>query len=607
MRTTRFTVAMPRPETHLFEITMEVDPRGAKTLDLVLPVWTPGSYLVREFSRHVRDLSAREISSKARGAGGPGPRGRRGGRLVDVEKIAKNIWRLSFPPSGKTPGLLLVSYRVYAHELSVRTSHLDSSHGYGNGASLFFYVEGRKAEPQELRFSLPHGWKVSISLPAKGGTFRAADYEELVDSPFECGTHRTFVFRVRGVPHVLALWGAGNEDPARLARDLKRLVAEAAALFGGLPYERYLFLVHLSAGARGGLEHRSSQSVALDPDAFRPEKAYRDALLLFSHELFHAWNVKRIRPEGFGPFDYGREVYTKDLWALEGLTSYYEALLAARAGLVTEAQAFEEWMRHWKAHLETPGRLVQSAEAASFDAWIRFYRPDENSVNVAESYYRRGAILGLALDLTLRRATGGRRGLDEVFRRLFRAYAAKGRGYPPGAFEDASARVAGSRPAVRRFFDRYVRGTETPDLARLLGAAGLRLRRAPETEEGVTNEMAPRVRADFGWKTRPEGDRLVVAEVLDGGPAQRAGVNAGDVVVAVDSRRAGQELITRLEKERRPGSGVNVTVFRRDVLDTFRVRFAEKRASVWRLEALPDASAGARRLKKRWLKTRVSA
>ena len=589
MRTTRFTVAMPRPETHLYEITMEVDPRGAKTLDLILPAWTPGSYLIRDFARHVRDVTAKDA----------------GRRSLAIEKVEKARWHITFEE--KSSGPLFVRYKVYAHELTVRTSHLDVSHGYGNGANLFFYVDGRKDEPQELRFALPRGWKVSIALPVRGGAFRAADYDELVDSPFECGAHRAFAFAVRGVPHTLAVWGGGNEDPVRLAKDLKRLVNEAAALFGGLPYERYLFLVHLSAGARGGLEHRSSQSVALDPHAFRPEKSYRDALLLFAHELFHAWNVKRIRPEAFGPFDYGHEVYTVDLWALEGLTSYYEALLLVRAGLLTEAQAFEEWMRHWKAHLETPGRTVQSAETASFDTWIRFYRPDENSVNVAESYYRRGALLGLALDLTLRRATGGRRGLDEVFRRLFRTYATKDRGYPPGAFEDAAARVALSPPAVRRFFDRYVRGTGTPDLARLLGAAGLRLREVPETEEGVTDAMAPRLKADFGWKTKIEDGRLVVAEVLDGEPARRAGVNAGDVLVAFDARRASEELIARLEKERKPGSAVKVTVFRRDILETHSVRLGRRRASVWRIEALPDAPAGAHRLKKRWLKTNVSA
>lgn len=589
MRLTRFTVAMPRPETHLYEITMEVDTKGATSLDLVLPVWTPGSYLIREFARHVRDVAARDER----------------GRQLAIEKTAKSTWHITFKE--KFLGPLVIRYKVYAHELTVRTSHLDASHGYGNGANLFFYVEGRKDEPQELRFVLPRGWKVAIALPLRGGVFRATGYDELVDAPFECGTHRTFAFRVRGVPHTLAIWGRGNEDAARLVRDLKKLVREAAALFGGLPYERYLFLVHLAAGARGGLEHRASQSVALDPWAFRPERSHREALLLFAHELFHAWNVKRIRPEAFGPFDYAREVHTKDLWALEGFTSYYEVLLCARAGLLSEAQAFEQWAKQWQGHLETPGRTVQSAEMASFDTWIRFYRPDENSVNVSESYYRRGALLGLALDLTLRRATGGRRGLDEVLLWLFRAYAAKGRGYPPGAFEEAAARVAGARGAVRGFFGRHVRGTATPNLARLLGVAGLRLREVPEAEEGVTDAAPPRRRGAFGWKTKAENGRLVVAEVLAGGPAARGGVNPGDVLVAIDAFRASEELLARLEKERKPGSSVTVTAFRRDLLETHRVRLGGRRASAFRIEPAPEPAPAARRLKKRWLRTRVSA
>lgn len=609
MRTTRFTVAMPRPETHLFEITMEVDPgKIAKTggaLDLVLPVWTPGSYLVREFSRHIRDFSAEEISSKGRGAGG---RRARTGRAVSAEKIAKNVWRLSLPSKkSESPVLLSVSYRVYAYELTVRTSHLDTSHGYGNGANLFFYVEGRKDEPQEVAYRLPKGWKTSMALPARAGVFRAASYDELVDSPFECGTHRTFDFRVRGVPHTLAIWGSGNEDASRLTRDLKKLVLRAAALFGGLPYDRYLFLVHLAPGARGGLEHRASQSVAVDPWAFRPEKAYRDTLLLFSHELFHAWNVKRIRPETFGPFDYTKEIHTKDLWAMEGVTSYYEVLLAARAGLLTPAQAFEQWTTSWTGHLETPGRAVQSAEMASFDAWIRLYRPDENSVNVAESYYRRGQILGLALDLTLRGATAGRRGLDDVMRLLWRRWGSKGNGYPEGAVEDAVARVLSSRARTRRFFDRYVRGTETPDLSRLLSAAGLELRLVPEAEEGVTDVDPAKTRGDFGWKMKTENGRLKVSEVLSGGAAERGGVSPGDEIVAADGTRATEDFLRRIATERGPRARVRVTVFRRERLLSLRATLGARKAGVWKIVPAEGAAPAAKRLARRWLGAPVSA
>jgi len=591
MRTTRFTVAMPRPATHLYEITMEVDPgktaEAGGTLDLVLPVWTPGSYLVREFSRHIRDFSANE---------------KRGGRPLPALKVEKNRWRISLPSKkSESSGLVSISYRVYAHELTVRTSHLDASHGYGNGANLFFYVEGRKDEPQEVEFRLPRGWKTSMALPARGGVFRSSSYDELVDSPFECGTHRTFEFRVKGVPHTLAIWGSGNEDAPRLVKDLRRLVTQAASLFGGLPYERYLFLAHLAPGARGGLEHRASQSVAVDPWAFKPAKAYRDTLLLFSHELFHAWNVKRIRPEAFGPFDYTKEVHTRDLWAMEGVTSYYEVLLAVRAGLLTSAQGFEEWTTSWTGHLETPGRAVQSAEMASFDTWIRFYRPDENSVNVAESYYRRGQLLGLGLDLTIRGATAGRRGLDDVMRLLWRRWGSKGKGYPEGAVEDAVARVLGSAARARRFFDRYVRGTESPDLGRLFPAAGFELRLVPEAEEGVTEESPVKTRGDFGWKTKTENARLLVAEVRAGGAAMRAGMSAADEIVAIDGVRASEDFLRRITNEHGPGDRVGVTVFRRDRLRELGLVLGSRKAGVWKVRPLPDAPSAAKRLARRWL------
>ena len=341
---TTFTVSVPRRKEHLYDILMEADPRGAREIDLVLPAWTPGSYLIRDFSRHVGDLAATD----------------RRGRRLPIEKVEKARWRVSLGAISRGP--VRVRYRVYAHDLTVRTSHLDDSHAYGNGASLFFYVEGRKDEPQRLRFVLPRGWKVSIALPRRGGRFLAADYDELLDSPFECGTHRTLDFAVLGVPHTLALRGSGNENERRLVRDLGRVVREAASLFGGLPYERYLFIAHLHPGASGGLEHRASQTVGIDPWKFGRPDDYRETLRVFAHELFHAWNVKRIRPQVLGPFDYTKEVYTRDLWAMEGITCYYQELLLLRAGLQEPKHLFKELAKQLRAHEETPGSRVQSAE-----------------------------------------------------------------------------------------------------------------------------------------------------------------------------------------------------------------------------------------------------
>ena len=587
---TTFTVGMPTPSDHLFDIEMAVAPfaRPVRSFDLCLPAWTPGSYFIRDHARHLRDLAAF------------GPDGER----LAVRKVEKGRWRVEC--GGGSRGPFRVAYRVYAFELTVRTSHLDASHGFGNGATLFLHVDGRKQEPQRLRFRLPRGWKASIALPRREGAFAARDYDELVDSPFECGAHRTFSFRVRGVPHTLALWGEGNEDPERLVRDLSRLVEAAAGLFGGLPYERYLFLVHLAEGARGGLEHRASQSCGVRPWKFRPEAAYREVLALFSHELFHAWNVKRIRPRGLGPFDYARETCLRDLWALEGLTSYYEHLLLVRAGLEEPRHAFEAWAKDVKAHRDTPGRRVQSLEDASFDAWIRFYRPDENSPNVSESYYRRGGLVALALDLSLRRGSSGKRSLDDVVLALWRRWGSKGKPYPDGAWEGEAARVGG--PEVHDFFDRYVRGLETPEFEALFAAAGLLFREKSEREEGEAAEAeAIPVRADFGWKSRPEGGKLLVAEVHDGGAAAAAGVSAADELVALDGCRVDEERLERVARELPPGREVRLHLFRLGRLVELPLVLGARRAFSY--EIVPDPSAGAREkaLCRSWLGREVLA
>lgn len=570
---TTFTVGMPAPATHLFDVEMDVAPfaRPVPSFDLCLPAWTPGSYFIRDHARNVRDLAAF------------GPEGAR----LAVRKVGKGRWRVECGRAARGP--FRVAYRVYAFELTVRTSHLDASHGYGNGATLFVHVDGRKEEPHRLRFRLPRGWRVSVALPRRGGAYAAADYDELVDSPFECGTHRSLSFRVRGVPHTLALWGQGNEDPERLVRDLARLVEGAAGFFGDLPYERYLFLVHLAEGARGGLEHRASQSCGLSPWKFRPEPAYREVLGLFAHELFHAWNVKRIRPRGLGPFDYARETFLRDLWALEGLTSYYEHLLLVRAGLEEPRHAFEAWAKDVKAHRDTPGRLVQSVEDASFDAWIRFYRPDENSPNVSESYYRRGALVALALDLSIRRDSKGRRSLDDVLLALWRRWGSKGKPYPDGAWEAEAAKAGG--PAVHDFFDRYVRGVETPPFESLFPSVGLLFREKAEEEEGEATEagLIP-VRADFGWKTKAEGGRLVVAEVHDGGAAAAAGISAADELVALDGARVDEERLRRVARDVPPGRAVSVHVFRLGRLLELSLVLGSRRAFSY--EIVPDVSAG---------------
>lgn len=565
-----FVLSVPEPSTHLVEIEMLVPPfsKGVGAFELVMPVWAPGSYSVRDFSRNLRDLA---VSSET-------------GEALQAEKIEKNRWRVTVPKNRRRGGFR-VRYRVYANELNVRSSHVDSSHAYGNGTSLFLYVEGRKAEPQRLAFRLPDGWRPTIALPEKEGFFFAVDYDELVDSPFECGTHRVREFTAGGKPHVLAIWGRGNEDEDRLVRDLTKIVETTSSIFGGLPYDRYVFLVHIAAGAGGGLEHRNSQSVGISPWHFQPEKEYRDVLALFAHEFFHTWIVKRVRPESLARIDYTKEVYTKDLWAMEGITSYYEWLLIVRAGLVEPKHAFEDWAKTIKAHRETPGTAVQSAEASSFDTWIRLYRPDENSPNVSESYYRRGALIGLALDLSIRQSSGGRFSLDDVLRRLMALYGNSEEGYPEGAFEKVIVEATGF-PA-RRFFEEYVEGTNTPPFETLILPAGLSLVEKPEKDGDEDESKDPRnlrdpevkEKPDFRWKTKTEEGRLTVTEVYTAGAAQRAGINAKDEIVAIDGFKADEALLKRVENDLKPGDTVKLHVFRRSQLMEIPVVLGARRFS----------------------------
>lgn len=585
---TTFTVAMPHPEMHFYEIEMEVAPFPSKvaSFDLVMPSWTPGSYLVRDYARNIRGLS---VSFSH-------------GRSVAARKVDKARWRVTLPEKETSRGPFRVLYRVYAFELTVRTSHLDATHAFGNGASLFLYVEGRKEEPHSLRFMLPPGWRSDVALRADGAGFAARDYDELVDSPFECGTHRVLDFAVDGVPHRLAVWGSGNEDLPRLAADLERIVRQEASLFGCLPYERYLFIVHLAEGAGGGLEHRASQSVGASPWRFRPEKSYRELLSLFCHELFHAWNVKRIHPAILGPFDYTREVHTRDLWAMEGLTSYYEWIFLLRASLVTPKQAFEVFAKEIQGHRDAPGARVQSAEEASFDAWIRAYRPDENSPNVSESYYRRGMLVALAMDLSIRRATGGRSSLDDVVVKMWNDWGKSGRGYPEGEWERA-ARSTGWVPGD--FFERNVRGTKSPEFEGLLPAVGVVLSETPEKDEDVPYVPAPgpiatpveeavREKAAFGWKTKVENGRVTVVEVYEGRAAYAAGISAGDEVVAAGGIRADEEQLRRIERDLSPGTVVEIHVFRLGRLLMVPVPLGSRRAFTYEIRTDPKATPAER-------------
>jgi predicted metalloprotease with PDZ domain len=558
----RYHLSCPEPATHLFHLALEVDHPG-DALELHLPVWTPGSYLVREFARHLEAVSAADPQ----------------GRPLPVERLDKH--RLRVRSGGAAT--VTVRWRVYANELTVRTSHLDATHGFVSPAGVFLAVRGREATTHHLTVAPPPGWAVATALQGGPTQFTASDYDELIDSPLELGTHRLVGFEVLGVPHQLAVWGRGNVDLTRLSVDLETIIETVGGFWGGLPYPRYLFILHLTGKGRGGLEHLASTTVLYPRLGFSDPETYTDALSLLIHEFFHAWNVKRLRPAALTPYRYDREQYTRLLWWFEGATSYYEQLLLARAGLVPPRRYLRSLGRLLTTLARTPGAGKLTVEEASQLAWVKLYRPDENSGNSGVSYYLKGELVALALDLALRRAGHD---LDGVMREAYQRWAATG--LPEDGIEQLVAKRIGVE-AARTLFDVTVRSHGMPSLE--LGQVGLQLRRrraqGPDDKGGTPGRGEER---SAGWLGAEFGAGLTVKSVREGSPAWRAGLTADDELLAESGFRLDSKGLQQRLEEHGPAGRLRLTLFRRDELLEVEVPLAEPpEDTVW-LEPLPGAT-----------------
>ena len=584
-----FTVAMSKPWTHLLEVEIRVKvPANLQVpneSDLILPVWTPGSYLIREFERHVQDFAADA-----------------GGRALDWTKVNKNTWRI------KTNGARQwrATYRVYANELTVRTNELNSDHAFWNNAALLMYPDGHLNAPSTLRVVPQTGWKVATGLPAVSGepnTFRAENFDVLYDSPFEVSNFKELKFEVGGVAHRIVIDGEGNYDPQRMRADVQKIVEAETSMFGGIPYHDYTFVLHLRSNTGGGLEHLNSTALGFRRFNFSTEKGRQSFLSLVAHEFFHLWNVKRIRPDALGPFDYTKENYTRLLWVAEGVTEYYGHLMVRRGGLISDQGYLDHLAQQIQDFQETPGRQVMSAEEASFDSWVKFYRPDENTVNSQISYYDKGELLGLLLDLDIRRRTQNAKSLDDVMRYLFKEFYEKGRNYTPADFQKACELMAGA--SLEEFFSRYVRGRDElePVYNQMLAAAGLRLEQAG-FGIGVYNTDMPVRRNGFlgaDLEEKLDGDFIVIKSVRAGSPAYEQGLNAKDRIIALDGARVNKDTFAALIAAKHSGDMVRITVFRSDDVRTFDIKLAARVDAPYRIVPLPNASAEQKRIYRTWM------
>ena len=587
-----YTIVPLDPAAHLFEVTLTVDAPDPEGQTFSLPAWIPGSYMVREFARNI-------VRIQAESAGKP----------VALDKLDKHTWQAA--PCERR---LSVRYEVYAWDLSVRAAHLDQTHGFFNGASVFLSVLGQEHLPHAVDVRRPEGdvyraWRVATSLPELKarrygfGTYVAANYDELIDHPVEMGMFELATFKAHGVPHDVVITGrVPNLDMARLTADLKKVCEAQIALFEPrtkrAPMNRYVFMTFAVGDGYGGLEHRASTALICSradlPVKGQKEMSdgYRTYLGLCSHEYFHTWNVKRIKPAIFAPYDLKAEAYTSLLWLFEGFTSYYDDLMLVRSGVIDEDAYFKLVAKTINGVLRGSGRTKQSVAESSFDAWTKYYRQDENSPNAIVSYYTKGSLIGLALDLTIRAETRGRKSLDDVMRALWKRYGSdfyegEGTGVTEAEAEAVFDEVTGLR--LRRFFDRYVRGTEDLPLGKLL---------APFAVESADNRK--NTKAGLGMRTTREGNDCKVANVYEGGAAHRAGVSAGDILVAVESLRVSASNIESLFGRYRTGDAVTLHVFRRDELMTFGAVFAADDAPQTTLNA-QSKPAAATRMRAAWL------
>ncbi len=580
----RHTLRFPDPKTHYVHVEATFPTEGKAEIDLFMAVWTPGSYLVREYARQVELLEAKTSD----------------GKPLAVEKTRKNRWRVTTLGASS----VTVTYRVYSREMSVRTNWVDSSFAILNGASTFLSLVEGTMRPHDVTVVPPPGWLRSMTgladAPDKAPHhYLAADFDTLVDCPIYVGNPSVYEFEVGGKPHFLVNEGEGGVwDGPRSAKDVETIVREQLKFWGQLPYDKYLFF-NLIVEAGGGLEHKNSTVLMTSRWATRTKKSYRDWLELVSHEFFHVWNVKRLRPRELGPFDYENEVTTRGLWVAEGFTTYYGPLFLRRSGLESVADYLagepgkgEEPTTDIGALQGTAGRKVQPLEMASFDAWIKFYRPDENSRNTAVSYYTKGSVVALLLDVEIRRRTEGKKSLDDLMRLAYERYSGE-QGFTSQEFRQLASEVA--RSDLSSWFHVALETTQELDYSPALEYYGLRFK----AKEPPKNGKPPK--AWLGLVTKPENGRLMVTQVKRDTPGFDAGFNVGDEIVAIGDFRVGPDQWSDRMDHYRPNETVTILVARRDRLTPLVTTFGTEPAETWAMEVRPDATEAQKARLKAWL------
>lgn len=586
------------PKAHLFSVECLIaNPAPAGQL-ISMASWIPGSYMIRDFAKNIVQLRASSAD-----------------QVLPVKKLDKSSWQIA-PCNGP----LKIEYQIYAWDLSVRTAHLDQTHGYFNGTSVFIKVEGQESQACLVEILPPNGevignWRVATGMPRQEaelygfGSYRAEDYDALIDYPVEMSEFSLASFEVAGVPHDIVISGRHQADMQRLCDDLLPICKSQIELFGELPQmDRYLFMVMVVGDGYGGLEHRNSTSLLCsrnDLPVAGVEKIgdpYRRFLGLCSHEYFHTWNVKRIKPEAFLPYDLDKECNTTQLWAFEGFTAYYDDLSLVRSGLITADEYLQMLGQTITRVYRGAGRQIQSVAESSFDSWTKFYKQDENAPNAIVSYYGQGSLIALGLDASLRTRTSGRYSLDALMQRLWQEYGKPAIGVPEGRIEELAGELYGED--LSPFFHAYLHGVEEYPLAQWLSELGIKLNwRSSEgpTDKGGTAPSGNSLKVNLGasYKQAPVGIELTQVFIQE--PAQLAGLSAGDNVIAINGIQASNGNLASMLENARPGDSWQIAAFRRDELMHFNLIHQPAVENIAYLQL--DTATGADKRWYPWLKS----
>ncbi len=550
-----YTLKMPRPQNHYFQVEMQVTQIKQKTATVKLPVWAPGSYLVREFSRHLNQVKAYSLQ----------------GAALPVIKKTKNAWEIDL--KGQTA--FVVKYEVYAFELSVRTSFLDETHGFVSGPSMFMYLDGHKETGGELVVQ-PHASfkRISTGLSLKSDvkqgnnqTFTFDNYDQLVDCPIEIGNQYEFEFEAVGVKHTVAMYGEGNFDPERLKEDMAKIIEEETKVVGVNPNTRYVFIVHNVVGGDGGLEHCNSTVLSVDRWTYDGSN-YINFLNLVAHEYFHLWNVKRIRPIELGPFNYDQEVYTNYLWVMEGFTSYYDELILRRCGFYAQEEMLKKIQIAVNYVESSVGARVQPVAHASFDAWIKAYRPNENSSNTTMTYYSRGLIIAAVLDAMIIKQSNGKECLDHLMKDLYETYyVGKKRGFTDAEFKACLVKHTGQDMA--EFFLKYIDGTEVIPYSMYFLPLGVEV-----SDVGGVKPV-------FGANVSEEGGKVIIKSIRSNSSAEDAGLSVNDEIIACMNYRVDKAMLDALMNGAAVGDEFELTISRDQLMRKVIVKITGQKRSTF--------------------------